>query len=246
MKYKLEICANGVTSAKIAEMAGAHRIELCTNLNEGGTTPSFGQIKWCLDNLTIEIWPLIRPRGGDFIYNDDEFEAMLSDIANCKQMGCHGVVTGILTADANVDLQRCKQIIAAAYPMPVAFHRAFDLTNDLQTALTQIIKLGFKRILTSGGSDNALSGAHQIAALIEQANNEIEIMPGGGITVENITQIAHTTRALTFHTTAKHTISSAMKFTKTEISMGTEAEENTFLATSFDKVKTLLKALKKL
>src|SRR5690606_27988508 len=129
--HQLEICSNSVESAIAAEQGGADRIELCTNLTEGGTTPSYGQIKWCLENLQLEVWPLIRPRGGDFLYSDAEFESIISDILYCKQIDCHGMVIGILDVNGFVDKKRCSQIIETASPMPVAFHRGFDMSNDL-------------------------------------------------------------------------------------------------------------------
>ena len=199
----LEICANSIESAIAAAQGGADRIELCTNLTEGGTTPSFGQIKWCVTNLGIDVWPLIRPRGGDFVYSDAEFSEMLLDVENCKKMGCHGVVTGILLADGTLDELRCKQLVAAAQPMPVTFHRAFDRCTSQTEALEVIIKLGFVRILTSGGKADAHLGAKEIAKLIRQAEGRIEIMPGAGINADNILEIAQITGAISFHTSAK-------------------------------------------
>lgn len=199
----LEICANSIESAIAAAQGGADRIELCTNLSEGGTTPSFGQIKWCLENLSLAVWPLIRPRGGDFVYSRAEFDEMLLDVANCKKMGCHGVVTGILHGDRTVDQERCQQLIAAAYPMPVTFHRAFDRCASQTEALAVVISLGFVRILTSGGKADAHQGANDIANLIKQANGRIEIMPGAGLNATNILEVAQITGATSFHTSAK-------------------------------------------
>lgn len=245
--YQLEICANSVASALAAEQAGAHRIELCNNLAEGGTTPSYGQIKWCLGNLTIPVWPLIRPRGGDFLYTDAEFETMLLDIAACKEMGCDGVVVGILLANGNVDVQRCAKLIDAAYPMPVAFHRAFDMTKDLKKSLEDLIELGVVRVLTSGGKANAQLGVQQIATLVTQAGNRIEVMPGAGINTENIWELAKITGAKCFHTTAKSIVNSEMQFQNNDSKMS-DHTLNEFVHEQTDpaKVEKLLSILKKL
>ena len=243
----LEICANSIESAIAAEKGGAHRIELCTNLAEGGTTPSYGQIKWCVEKLQIEVWPLIRPRSGDFLYSDAEFECILEDISFCKKIGCHGVVVGILDKNGNVDENRCHQIIVAASPMPVAFHRAFDMSNDLAKSLEEIIDLGFVRILTSGGKKDAYSGAETIAKLINQANARIEIMPGAGINDNNITKIAQITGAKCFHTTAKSIVKSEMKFRNETSKMGTEvADEFSCEQTDLYKVKILKEIIHRL
>lgn len=231
----LEICANSIVSALAAAQGGAERIELCTNLSEGGTTPSFGQIKWCLENLSLAVWPLIRPRGGDFVYSNAEFEEMLLDVANCKQLGCHGIVTGILHLDGTVDEQHCKQLISAAYPMPVTFHRAFDRCVNQSEALEVVINLGFVRILTSGGEANAHLGAKAIARLIKQSQNRIEIMPGAGVNVDNIFEIAETTGANCFHTSAKSALTLGSNKPETELEFSNTAIQQTSLA----KVKVL-------
>jgi copper homeostasis protein len=241
----LEICANSIASAIAAEEGGAHRIELCANLAEGGTTPSYGQIKWCVENLQLDVWPLIRPRGGDFLYTDAEFESMLADIAYCKQIGCDGVVTGILKADGSVDEERCANIIAVASPIPVAFHRAFDMSNDLSKSLETLIDLGFVRVLTSGGKENAFVGASELAKLVLQAEERIEIMPGAGVNATNIAEIALITGAKSFHTTAKSVVASKMKF-KNQVSKmgGSNADEFSHEQTDVIKVKELAALLR--
>lgn len=237
---ELEICANSIESAIAAEKGGADRIELCTNLAEGGTTPSHGQIKWCIENLQLEIWPLIRPRGGDFLYNNSEFECILEDIIYCKKIGCHGIVTGILNKYGSIDEERCAKIIVAASPMPVAFHRAFDMSNNLSNSLETIIDLGFVRILTSGGKENAQIGANEIAKLILQARERIELMPGAGINTDNIKEIAEITGAKSFHTTAKSVVSSKMQFRNEASKMGNiHTDEFSYEQTDMPKVKAL-------
>lgn len=244
-KFTLEICANAVASAIAAEKGGAHRIELCTNLPEGGTTPSYGQIKWCVENLQLEIWPLIRPRGGDFLYSDAEFETILEDISFCKQIGCHGIVTGLLNTDGSIDEERSAKIIEAASPMPVAFHRAFDMSNDLSKSLETLIDLGFVRVLTSGGKENAFVGASELAKLVLQAEERIEIMPGAGVNATNIAEIARITGAKSFHTTAKSVVASKMQFRNEASKMGgSDTDEFIHEQTDVAKVKELSELLK--
>lgn len=245
--WGLEICTNCIESAIAAELGGADRIELCTNLAEGGTTPSYGQIKWCVENLQLEVWPLIRPRGGDFLYSDAEFESISHDISFCKQIGCKGVVTGLLNSDGSIDKERCAKIIEVASPMPVAFHRAFDMSNDLSKSLETIIALGFVRILTSGGKENAFVGANEIAKLVLQANGRIEIMPGAGITADNITKIASISGAKSFHTTAKTNVQSKMQFKNKASKMGgNDRDEFSYEQTDLNKVKVLKEILNNL
>jgi copper homeostasis protein len=184
---KLEVCANGLGSAIAAQEGGAYRVELCDNLTEGGTTPSYGQIAVAKKSLNIEIWPIIRPRGGDFIYSDLEFEVMKQDILNCKDLGCDGVVVGILNKDNTIDEERCRILMALANPMAVAFHRAFDVSDDLFRAMEEIISLGFVRILSSGGADTAMLGGR------------IELMPGAGINLSNAAEILELTGAKSIH-----------------------------------------------
>lgn len=212
MKFKLELIAFTIQSCTDAQNAGAHRIELCDNPGEGGTTPSYGFIKAAREKLHIELYPIIRPRGGDFLYSDDEFEMMKTDIGICKQLGCDGVVIGMLNTDGTIDKKRCSQLVSLAYPMGVTFHRAFDRANDLQQALEDVIEIGCERILTSGGVPNAAEGAETIARLIEQADGRIIIMPGSGVRADNIKAIAEKTGATEFHTSARTTFASKMKY----------------------------------
>ncbi len=223
--YTLEICANGFASAKAAALGGASRVELCDNMAEGGTTPSYGQIRQCKTLLDIEIWPIIRPRGGDFLYSEEEFKCMQLDIELCKSVGCEGVVTGILTAEGHIDEARCATLIALAYPMPVAFHRAFDMCREPLEALEVLIRLGFKRVLSSGGQLNAYEGRVALAQLVEKANQRIEIMPGAGIQPGNIDFIRLTTGARTFHASARTAIASKMLYKNPHSKMGDSEKE---------------------
>jgi copper homeostasis protein len=241
--WSLEICANSFTSALEAQKGGANRVELCENMADGGTTPSYAQIKLCKEKLSIEVWPIIRPRGGDFLYSADEFELMKEDIKICKSLNCDGVVIGVLLANGEIDKQRCAELIALTKPMPVSFHRAFDMSNDLQKALEDLIKLGFVRVLTSGGEENAFNGKENILKLVKQANGRIEIMPGAGINPTNILEIAVKTGAKTFHSSARITIKSKMKFRNQNTKMGSLKDEYQHQQTSADLVKNMLAKL---
>ena len=213
MIFRLEVIGFNIESCILAQAAGAHRIELCDNPGEGGTTPSYGFIKAARENLQIELYPIIRPRGGDFFYSDAEFEVMKADVKLCKDLGCDGVVIGILNADGTVDKKRCKELVEIAYPLGVTFHRAFDRVKDATEALEDVIEIGCERILTSGLVPNALDGSETLAALIKQADERIIIMPGSGVRADNIIELAKKTGAIEFHTSARMNIGSKMNYT---------------------------------
>jgi copper homeostasis protein len=217
MNFKLEVIGFNIESCIIAQAAGAHRIELCDNPGEGGTTPSYGFIKAARKNLHIELYPIIRPRGGDFLYSYTEFEVMKADVKICKDLGCNGVVIGILHADGTVDKERCTALIQIAFPMGVTFHRAFDRVKDAAQALEDIIEIGCERILTSGLVPNALDGAETLALLIKQADERIIVMPGSGVRAGNIIELAKKTGAVEFHTSARMNTDSTMNFTNEEM-----------------------------
>jgi copper homeostasis protein len=210
--YALEVIAFDIASCGIIQRSGAHRIELCQGPAEGGTTPSQGFIKAARQQTSIQLYPIIRPRGGDFLYSADEFAMMRSDVLLCKELGCDGVVLGILTADGQVDKERCTQLVELAYPMGVTFHRAFDRVADAPTALEDVIACGFERILTSGLLPDAISGGNTIAGLIQQADDRITIMPGSGVRSSNIAALAAATGAVEFHTSARINKSSEMVY----------------------------------
>mgnify|MGYP003396571086 FL=1 len=213
MIFRLEVIGFTIESCILAQAAGAHRIELCDNPGEGGTTPSYGFIKAARENLRIELYPIMRPRGGDFFYSDAEFDVMKVDVKLCKDLGCDGVVIGMLNADGTVDKKRCKELVEIAYPLGVTFHRAFDRVSDASQALEDVIEIGCERILTSGLVPNALNGAETLAALIKQADERIIIMPGSGIRAGNIIELAQKTGAVEFHTSARMNIDSKMNYT---------------------------------
>jgi copper homeostasis protein len=213
MHFKLEVIGFNIESCILAQAAGARRIELCDNPGEGGTTPSYGFIKAAREKLQIDLFPIIRPRGGDFFYSDAEFEVMKADVKTCKELGCDGVVIGILHADGSVDKERCAVLTQMAYPMGVTFHRAFDRVNNAAQALEDVIEIGCERILTSGLVPNALDGAETLAALIKQADERIIIMPGSGVRADNIVELAQKTGAIEFHTSARMNMNSKMGYT---------------------------------
>ncbi len=207
----LEIAANSVASAFAAQEGGAGRVELCASLEEGGVTPSHGTIALAREGLDIPLYVLVRPRAGDFVYENAEVEAMLDDIAHCRELGCDGVVVGALTAEGEVDAEVCSLLVRAAEGMGVTFHRAFDLVPDRQAALETLIDLGFERVLTSGGMQSAVAGASAIARLVAQAGGRIVVMPGAGIEPGNIVALRESTRAREFHASAKRKLPSAMR-----------------------------------
>ncbi|MFF7245215.1 copper homeostasis protein CutC [Embleya sp. NPDC008237] len=185
-----EICIDDVPGALAAERVGAHRVELCADLFEGGITPSLGLIETTLAAVdTIRVHVIVRPRGGDFVYDEYEVAAMRRDVEAIRAAGAHGVVIGALTADGDLDRPVIEQLMAAAGDRSVTFHRAFDMTRDPHAALEELIELGVDRVLTSGQDSSVLEGAPLIARLVEQAAGRIVIMPGGGITARNIDRI---------------------------------------------------------
>jgi copper homeostasis protein len=212
MPNKLEICCFNIQSALIAQLAGAHRVELCADPAGGGTTPSLGVIKTAREKLHIQLYPIIRPRGGDFLFNDDEFEIMMNDVSLCKQLGCDGVVIGMLNADGTIDKKRCAKLVELAYPLGVTFHRAFDWSANAMDALEDIISIGCERILTSGQKPTAIEGAALLNELVRQADNRIIIMPGSGIRANNISELKEKTSADEFHTSARTLAKSNMQF----------------------------------
>jgi copper homeostasis protein len=220
MEFQLEICVDSLESAVNAQAGGATRIELCDNLREGGTTPSLGLITATRENLTIGLHVIIRPRGGDFLYSDPEYDIMRRDIEICGENGVDGIVLGILRSDGSIDTDRTAKLVEFSYPMPVTFHRAFDMCYDPVEALEDVISTGAARLLTSGQKDKALAGAGLINKLIQQAEKRISIMPGGGLDESNIIEIARITGAREFHLTARTLADSEMSFRRNEINLG--------------------------
>ena len=198
--YQLEICANSLQSVINAHKAGAHRVELCAGLWEAGTTPSPATIKKSCE-LDIKVFVLIRPRGGDFIYTDLEFDLIKEDIAICKSLGVDGIVSGVLKSDNTIDIERTQTLIELSKPLPFTFHRAFDLIENQELALGQLITIGAKRVLTSGGKASAPEAQNQLKKLVEAGNGQIDILAGGGIKSNNISALFET-GCREFHMTA--------------------------------------------
>ena len=219
-KYLIEVCVAHIQSAIAAQEGGAKRVELCDNLYEGGTTPSYATIKLVREKLDIGLNVMIRPRGSDFYYSDLEFKMMQEDIIICKKLGADGVVFGILLPDGGIDVERNRQLVELARPMNVAFHRAFDVTSDPFIALEDIIDLGFDRILTAGQKNTVPEGIELIRQLVEKANNRIIIMPGSGINENNIKEIRDFTGAKEFHLTGRKTVPSKMEYRKEGVFFG--------------------------
>ncbi len=182
----IEICANSYQSAMNAQNSGADRIELCSELAVGGITPSYGLIKKIKLDLEIPVHVLIRPRSGNFTYSEAEFEIIKNDIVLCKNMGCEGVVSGVLNIDNSIDFSRTKELVEISKPMSFTFHRAFDWVVNPLEELEQLMKIGVDRILTSGQENQAIKGIELLNKLKDKANSKIEIMPGGGVTIDNI------------------------------------------------------------
>lgn len=193
-----EVCVGSYKEAVEKERLGAHRVELCCNLLEGGTTPSYGTIKATVSELNIPVMVMIRPRGGDFNYSSSEIEIMKEDIKVCKELGVYGVVVGVLKNDA-IDTDTLKILADLAKPMSITFHMAFDEVKDMFTALDTLIDIGIDRVLTKGGDKSAIDGKEVIKDLVEYADNRIVIMPGKGITKENREQILQYTGAIEIH-----------------------------------------------
>lgn len=237
--FLLEVAANSVASAIAAQAGGAQRVELVSALEVGGITPSRAVIALTREKLDIDVYPIIRPRGGDCVYTDIEFEVMRQDIETCRELGCNGVVIGALTPQGDVDIKRCQTMLAdAAGDMGVTFHRAFDLARRPDKALGDIITLGCERILTSGGQANAMEGTMLIKQIIQQADERIVIMPGAGVTATNVAVLAKQTGAIEFHASAKQALQS--RFECDGIAGMTAGEERT----DVEEVKRLIAALR--
>jgi copper homeostasis protein len=217
-----EICIDSVEGAIAAGEAGADRVELCANLLEGGTTPSLGLMEITIARAKLPVQVMIRPRGGDFLYSEIEIEMMLHDIAAAKAARAGGVVFGCLTADGQVDRALTQRLVAAARPLTVTFHRAFDVARDPLEALQTLIGLGIDRLLTSGQAPNALEGAPLIRRLIELAAGRVVVMPGGGITARNVARIVKDTGAGEIHFAALSEAPSGMTHRNAEVFMGGE------------------------
>lgn len=248
MSPVLEVCCGSLASALAAQEGGAHRVELCANLFEGGTTPSHGTLELTREKLNIDINVLIRPRGSDFVYSEDEMEIIRRDIRKCKEICVDGVVIGFLTTEGKIDVTRTREIIELARPTSVTFHRAFDMCRDPYRALDQLIDLGVDKILTSGQKNMAPEGIELIADLVQKAGDEIIIMPGAGLEPENIADFHARVNAKEYHSTLWDRVESAMEYRKKGVYMGglPEIPEFHWMQANTDKVRSFISALENL
>ena len=199
---KIEIACFNVESTLIAQKAGADRVELCADMSAGGTTPTIQMIQKARENLNIDLYIMIRPRGGNFVYSDAEFEQMKSEVETIKKLGVNGFVFGILNEDKTINIEQNLALVELAKPFPCTFHRAFDAVSDYKKALEDVISCGFSTILTSGTFPNVIEGKEVLKQLVIQANNRIEIMPGGGLRSTNISELSEMVKANWYHSSA--------------------------------------------
>ena len=216
----LEICIDSVLSSITAETGGADRVELCDNLMEGGTTPSAGMISLVREKITIGLQVMIRPRGGDFLYTDEEYEVMKRDIQTAKELGADGVVFGLLRPDGAIDKKRCNELIRLARPMSITFHRAFDMVKNPEQSLEDLIELGVDRLLTSGLHATVICGKRVIKQLVDQSDGRIEVMAGGGVRLHNIQELVDETGVEQIHASGRKTQESDMIFRNDKVQMG--------------------------
>ena len=216
----LEVCVDSVESAIAAEAGGAQRIELCSALIEGGLTPSLGLIRRVRERVSLDVHVLIRPRGGDFLYSDEELAVMREDIRLAAESGVEGVVFGLLTATGDVDVSRTRDLVIVARPMQVTFHRAIDMARDVEVALEALILTGADRVLTSGGEPTALQGRMRLSRLVSASQGRIHVMVGGGVRPVNARQIAQTTKALEYHASLRVSAPSPVQPASRRIHLG--------------------------
>lgn len=217
-KAILEVCAFNIQSCLIAQRAGAARVELCDNPIEGGTTPSWGTIKQVREKIDILLYPIIRPRSGNYFYNDDEFEIIRQDIVTCKDLGCNGISVGVSTIDAVVDTERMKRVVEWAFPMGVTCNRVIDSSPDVFKALDAIIDCGCERVLTSGGKSAAPDAGDVLAKMVQQASGRIIIMPGAGVKSSNVARLRNECGATEFHASARRVAPNPITYINEQVS----------------------------
>lgn len=231
---KIEVLVDSVESARAAQRGGADRLEVCQNLFEGGTTPSAGLISSIRGAVDLPMNVMIRPRGGDFCYTEEEVQVMRHDIVTARQLGADGIVLGLLAPDGTVDRETTRQLVELARPMSITFHRAIDMSRNLSEALETIIGLGIERVLTSGGEATVLEGLETITALIRQARDRIVVMPGGGIREHNLSRILSSCHAREVHVSGSRAVDSRMQFRNTRVPMGRELRAPEFAVSQVD------------
>jgi copper homeostasis protein len=239
--FVIEIATADYETTRSAVEGGADRIELCAGLSEGGTTPSYGMIRKCREDFQVALFPIIRPRGGDFLYSPEEVKVMERDIIICRELGCDGIVTGLLLASGGLDLDNMERMVELAYPMEVTMHRAFDRCAHPFEVLEQLVSIGCQRILTSGQQKTAPEGKETIAALVKAADERIIIMPGSGVRADNICLLRKTTGAREFHSSLRGKRDSRMQFIHPAFEGSTESYSNPAIDPA--EVRALRKAL---
>ena len=242
MKY--ELCAYSVDACRVASRLGVDRVELCASPAEGGVTPSYATIERVAAIEGLDVSVMIRPRGGDFLYSEDEFQTMLLDIERAREAGATGVVFGVLTADGRVDVERTRRLVEASAGMETTFHRAVDMTKDYAAAVEDVIAAGCCRILTSGGYDKAIDGIENIERAVQLANGRIEIMAGSGVVAANAAALA-AVGVDALHFSAKKMVMGGMEYRNPRISMGGTASVDEFALRVVDEeeVEAILKLL---
>lgn len=233
----VEVCIDSVESAVAAAGGGADRLEVCSALGEGGLTPSPGLLEVIRERVRIPLAVMIRPRAGDFCYSDDEFEVMRRDLVRLKTLGADLMVIGLLTPNGEVDVARTRELIALARPLPVTFHRAFDMTRDPRAALEALVALGCERVLTSGQEKSVLEGLELVTELVRLGGDRITVMPGGGITERNLPRILKECDAREFHVSASGSRDSRMEFRNTRIPMGRTLAASEFALSVADETR---------
>lgn len=242
---KTELCAYSVEACQIAAKLGVNRVELCASPAEGGVTPSVATIERVAEIKGLDLSVMIRPRGGDFLYSDDEFKTMLGDIDHARKAGATGVVFGVLTADGKVDVERTRALVEASKGMETTFHRAVDMTEDYEAAVEAIIEAGCNRILTSGGYDKAIDGIDNIRRAVAVSRGRIEIMAGSGVVAANAKQLKEV-GVDALHFSAKKMVAGGMEYRNPRISMGGSDAVDEFALRTVDEseVKEILKLIR--